>query len=378
MMISVARCFAVVLWLFAASAHADQILPGVDLQRGSASRHFEIWQSSEVRWQPSEQSLFLRQLEDAYTKATAIFSDPRSNSERLSRLIQVGILSGRELVSSGKTAKIERTGYFSPEVFDRKNRDMIFLTVDQGLNAELIHRAVHEIQHLFLYTTHRDEDVWVNEGLSELLAWRVTRLVPSVATEAFLDVPTAPPLQGRAAVDFDYADYGQSYLLMRFIWEHGAGDAIFQAIAAQPGRGISAVVSALSQIGHTFSRGFPEIYEDFLISLLFPAGSSQSEYAWRTQKFIKIPRGDNQGLLPPGFSFTLLDRTSLDCVPQIQVQSAAQSYFVQLGGGMLRISETQKASIQESDPIDPSKRSYLLIINESASSAEYDAGTGCR
>ncbi|MGK5084754.1 hypothetical protein WDW37_15780 [Bdellovibrionota bacterium FG-1] len=349
--------------VFASNAKAVLILPGVDFERSQTSRHFEIWKTRSVPWKSSQTAAYLLQIEDAYRVATRIFHDPRPESVRISHPVQIALMSPSEFSKSGETSRVERMGFFSPSVFDEQKRDMIFLDVSHGLNSELIHRTVHELQHLFLHIQHPGESVWINEGLSELLAWRVSSLVPSIATDAFLNAPVTPGLQTEGSREFSLENYGQSYLFFRFLWEDqlkGGGDRLFEVIAKQTGRGAAGLMGALTSLGVAPKRGLNEIYEDFLISLLIR----------KDQRFSKAPTGLLAGRIPGGFSFALVELSNITCA--LPIDFPVRSFYVTQGKSALTITPVDTAQTQDSSPPN-----YLLLLNEYAAEIPYDVRPWC-
>src|SRR5262249_28450689 len=120
-------------------------------------------------------------------------------------------------------------GYYSaadeypPEANPYTNqRRMVYMNVDAVVPGTPNYVAVlaHEFQHALHWNAVREEDSWVNEGLSELSThvngYRVSSLggfakEPDTQLNAW---PKAPNLDSH---------YGASYLFMLYLWDHYRG-----------------------------------------------------------------------------------------------------------------------------------------------------------
>ena len=107
----------------------------------------------------------------------------------------------------------------------------------------------HEFQHMVHWANDRNEDAWVNEGLSELSAY-LNGYDPGGFDELFLADPdvqltTWPDLYDASS------HYGNSYLFMLYFWGRFGQEAISE-IVAQPANGTAGLDAVLSSRGVTF------------------------------------------------------------------------------------------------------------------------------
>ena len=115
----------------------------------------------------------------------------------------------------------------------------------------------HEFQHMIHWRSDRNEDLWLNEGMSELAAF-LNGFDPGSAEYEFL---AQPDLQLN---DFDYdvgsAHYGASYLFCLYFLER-FGDEATQALIANPANGARGIDAVLEEMGESIR--FEELFADW-------------------------------------------------------------------------------------------------------------------
>jgi immune inhibitor A len=113
--------------------------------------------------------------------------------------------------------------------------------------------AAHELQHLIQWNADRDEDSWVNEGLSQVAAQLLTG--PSGWIPRFLASPDTQlnqwPVQGDATVHYAASELFLSYLLGRYGGRDNAS-----ALLSQQADGIAGIDAYLAPFGADFLRVF--------------------------------------------------------------------------------------------------------------------------
>ncbi len=120
----------------------------------------------------------------------------------------------------------------------------------------------HEFQHMIHWYTDRNEDTWVNEGLSELAAYlngydvgaadRIFSRTPDTQLTAWADDPdTAAP------------HYGGSYLFMVYFLER-FGDEVLRQVVASQADGIAGFDEVLAAWG--LGVTFEDVFADWLIA----------------------------------------------------------------------------------------------------------------
>jgi immune inhibitor A len=120
----------------------------------------------------------------------------------------------------------------------------------------------HEFQHMIHWHTDRNEDTWVNEGLSELAAYlndydvgaadRIFSRTPDTQLTAWADNPN---LAG--------PNYGGSYLFMVYFLER-FGDEVLRQVVASKADGIAGFDEVLSEWG--LGVTFEDVFADWLIA----------------------------------------------------------------------------------------------------------------
>jgi immune inhibitor A len=100
----------------------------------------------------------------------------------------------------------------------------------------------HEFQHMIHWALDRDEDTWVNEGLSEL-ASQVNGYDVGASALAFALNPDTQ-LNAWTELEDAAAHYGASYLFFSYILER-RGPAIIRQLVSEPANGIAGVEAVL-------------------------------------------------------------------------------------------------------------------------------------
>lgn len=120
----------------------------------------------------------------------------------------------------------------------------------------------HEFQHMIHWYQDRNEDTWVNEGLSELATF-----INNYGASNFIGAFTAEPdTQLTAWADTpgeSLANYGGSFLFMAYFLER-FGEKMTQAVVANPNNGIAGFNAVLDEHGYT--EQFADIFADFLVA----------------------------------------------------------------------------------------------------------------
>jgi immune inhibitor A len=120
----------------------------------------------------------------------------------------------------------------------------------------------HEFQHMIHWHNDRNEDSWVNEGMSEL-AGHLNGFDPGGHDIAYSEQPDtqlntwSDPSEGNAA------HYGASYLFMTYFLDR-FGEDLTKAVVASPENGIAGFNDALQKSGRP--ERFDDIFADWLIA----------------------------------------------------------------------------------------------------------------
>lgn len=142
-------------------------------------------------------------------------------------------------------------GYFSDEnqyprsLFVESNeREMVYLNMSRlEVGSDLyLGTLLHELQHLSQWQMDPNEQVWLNEGLSQLAETMAG--LDTVDPDAFLARPNTRLDQWHNTPDAVYAHYGNSYLYLLYVWQQ-AGEAAVRELARHPANGLGAVSAVL-------------------------------------------------------------------------------------------------------------------------------------
>ncbi len=177
---------------------------------------------------------------------------------------------------------------FVPEVNPYSNAMEIFfinLAALQPGNSRFDAVLAHEFQHMIHWYQDRNEETWVNEGLSEL-ATSLNGLDAGNARNLYL---THPDLQlngwGDTPAD-SLPNYGVSYLFMQYFLDR-FGEDLLKNVVANPKNGIGGFNDTLHREGMSIT--FDDIFADFLIAnFLNNRSISDGRWGYKTLRLPKI------------------------------------------------------------------------------------------
>jgi immune inhibitor A len=159
--------------------------------------------------------------------------------------------------------------FFAPDEYPRtvaplsNERQMVYLGPMLGLPGTVAHTALlaHEFQHLLHFNADEDEDVWVNEGLSEVAAGLISGGSSYGAT--FLAQPDTQ-LNAWSTDAYVARHYGASDLFFRYLAKRLGGPEALGRLAATPEDGIAGIRAFLEREDAGFS--FEELFADWLVA----------------------------------------------------------------------------------------------------------------
>jgi len=159
-------------------------------------------------------------------------------------------------------------------------REMFYINLDNARPGNDYYDGIlaHEFQHMIHWHTDRNEDTWVNEGLSELAAYlnghdvgaadRIFSRTPDTQLTAWADDPN---LAG--------PNYGGSYLFVVYFLER-FGDEVLRQVVASKADGIAGFDEVLADRG--LGVTFEEVFADWLIAnYLDDPGLGEGRYGYR-------------------------------------------------------------------------------------------------
>jgi len=160
-------------------------------------------------------------------------------------------------------------GYFSAtDEFSRlvnpysNEREMFYLNLDylQPDTPSYYSTLAHEFQHMIHWAHDRNEDSWVNEGLSTL-----AELVNGYGRQnAIFLFPEQPDMQLTTWPEEGTGiHYEASYLFMTYLWER-FGDEAIRALVDEPRNGEAGVEATLARLGYSMS--FSDLFADWVIA----------------------------------------------------------------------------------------------------------------
>jgi len=142
--------------------------------------------------------------------------------------------------------------------------EMFYVSLDNATPGDAYFDGIlaHEFQHMIHWYQDRDEDTWINEGLSEL-ASQLNNYDVGGSDFAFSREPDTQ-LTAWAELDASGPHYGASYLFSAYMLDQYGPQAIGQLVA-EPENGIAGV-DAMLAAENSSGRRFTDLYADWLIA----------------------------------------------------------------------------------------------------------------
>jgi hypothetical protein len=162
-------------------------------------------------------------------------------------------------------------------------REMFYISAEPGAaepnSAFYDGTLAHEFQHMIHWANDRNEDSWVNEGMSELASF-LNDYDPGGADVAFMQQPDTQLNTWADPSEGNVEHYGASYLFMNYFLDR-FGEELTKAVVASPRNGIAGFNDALEQAGRT--ERFDDIFADWVVANYFdqPDAGLDGEYGYQ-------------------------------------------------------------------------------------------------
>ncbi|MGL4648475.1 MAG: hypothetical protein ACRC1H_03630, partial [Caldilineaceae bacterium] len=200
--------------------------------------------------------------ETIYPAVTALFgSEPNPGIDgdpRLHILHTTGMGFGVAGYFSGADANPAAIVPFSNE------KEMFYISLDwlDGLrdSEEVETVLAHEFQHMIHFNNDRNEEVWINEGLSEY-AQEAAGYPPDTMFANLFAMRPDIQLNTWGGDGDNGGHYGASYLFVRYLVQR-YGEPIAGELVREPLNGIDGVRAVLARYGATFEQ----VYADWLVA----------------------------------------------------------------------------------------------------------------
>ncbi len=123
--------------------------------------------------------------------------------------------------------------------------------------------AAHEIFHGVHARVHREEKLWINEGLAHVFEWMANQKLAM----SYVILKYGFMIQSRFATDFDLSanteatlgGYGQSFLYFMHLYKHCGGEKLFWKIVESPNEGLGTIAWALQEISNEPDSPIPSV-----------------------------------------------------------------------------------------------------------------------
>lgn len=135
----------------------------------------------------------------------------------------------------------------------------------------------HEFQHMIHWNQDRNEDTWVNEGLSEL-AMKLNGYSVGGSDIAFVRDPDIQLNAWRDEPSDAVPHYGASYLFQSYFLDR-FGDKLMQEVVREPENGIAGYDAVLER--NRTGVHFDDVFQDWLIANVMNDAGLDRRYAYR-------------------------------------------------------------------------------------------------
>ncbi len=121
----------------------------------------------------------------------------------------------------------------------------------------------HEFQHMVHWYNDRNEETWVNEGMSEL-AQEIAGYSPDIGfASIYMEVPDTQLNTWSDDPGGNAEHYGSAYLFMAYFLQR-FGEEMTQAVVARPANGTLGFTQALAQAGQDLT--FEDVFADWVVA----------------------------------------------------------------------------------------------------------------
>jgi hypothetical protein len=121
----------------------------------------------------------------------------------------------------------------------------------------------HEFQHMIHWFNDRNEETWLNEGLSEYAQEIAGYGADTVFANSFISEPDTQLNTWRIDSGSNAEHYGSAYLFVHYLTQR-FGQESTKALVAQPANGMQGVTDALQATGHDLD--FDGLFADWVIA----------------------------------------------------------------------------------------------------------------
>ncbi len=146
---------------------------------------------------------------------------------------------------------------------DSNQMEMFYINADNANvgSAFYLGTLAHEFQHMIHWHNDRNEETWLNEGLSEL-ASLINGFDPGGSDYSWSSRPDTQ-LNTWSDDETRSAHYGGAYLFAAYLLDR-FGEELTQAVVAHPANGIASVEAALAEQGSPLT--FSDVFADWLVA----------------------------------------------------------------------------------------------------------------
>ena len=186
-------------------------------------------------------------------------------------------------------------------------KEMFYISLDwltQSNFEEYETVLAHEFQHMVHWHNDRNEETWVNEGMSEL-AQEVAGYPPDIGfARVYAAHPDTQLNTWSADPDANGSHYGGAYLFMAYFLQR-FGEELTRAVVSQPANGIQGFTDALRQA--KLGLVFEDVFADWVIANYvndYGALGKQGVYGYRqliapepvlAESFRRYPQAPQEG-----------------------------------------------------------------------------------
>ncbi len=235
---------------------------------------------------------------ELYPKVTSLFGTERTpgiDGDSRFHVFHLARLETREL------GFFDSSDVYPKSVFaDSNENEAIYINMESlALGDDVYYGTlVHELQHLIRWSKDRNEETWLDEGLSQVT--EIYSGFNSFTVDDYLHHNNIQLNSWSYESSDIYSHYGASALFVVYLWEQ-LGDQFIRNLAQSPYDGMAAVTDALNK--HGGDHSLQTIYRDWLIAV-YQNDPEVAEARYGFSKYEFDPPSPHQvALASPGNAF---------------------------------------------------------------------------
>lgn len=235
----------------------------VSVRLMSVSENAYLWADERLRFPTDQYSPVANRLdEELYPKVISLFgpeSSPGIDGDPRFHIFHLATLESREL------GFFDSSDVYPREIFaDSNENEAIYINMESLQLGDQTYYGtlVHELQHLIRWSVDRNEETWLDEGLSQVT--EIYSGFNSFTVDDYLRNNSVQLNDWSYESHNIYSHYGGSALFVVYLWEQ-LGSNFIRTLSQSPYDGMAAVSKTLNQSGNSLT--LQSVFQDWLVAV---------------------------------------------------------------------------------------------------------------